>query len=327
MVPSQAEDSHGSHNLIDKRHNRFATDEVHHGVTRRPNGLADSVHGLCVQKESWESPKLPVLGRLTEEELAILNSEDPINTICKWILFEVCESAAKGHLLLHPAIISRVLQQVSMGKLFLTHALKIATIPFPFPYAQVIDALLLPCWFILFPCMIHRAIVDKRETLHGSGSWSDLTLWEMYIAIPLNYFCCAGLASINHVARELEEPFGFDSNDYPVHLPTSMAIRSVEDCNYTHLPHDVNGIAEGFGHRTVQALASVRSMIEKREASKKRMDIDSAFDALTEDVRRCSSWVGGMVGERRTDAIPQAESLRKVTRLLDPDRELLLEPL
>merc|ERR550525_1624912 len=73
-------------------------------------------------------------------------------------------------------------------------AQKIADVPFPFPYAQLLLVLL-----VCFSCFIPVYMVCFVKS---------------YIATPiLSFLLFEGIWGINETAKELENPFGADSND------------------------------------------------------------------------------------------------------------------
>merc|ERR1719387_2193070 len=96
-----------------------------------------------------------------------------------------------------PPVLSRVFQELSNGMLFRNNALKIATTPFPFPYAQMSALLLLTHWIItpLVMCL-----------------WTNHYVWTfLFTFIPVLSLWC-----IQFIAAEIEHPFGNDINDLPV---------------------------------------------------------------------------------------------------------------
>merc|ERR1712113_533159 len=77
------------------------------------------------------------------------------------------------------------------------NALKIADVPFPFPYAQLLTLLL-----VVYTIFIPFYIVCFTESM---------------IAGPvLTFLLFEGIWGVNEVAKELENPFGSDANDISV---------------------------------------------------------------------------------------------------------------
>jgi len=101
--------------------------------------------------------------------------------------------------------LSRVYQTISRGFVNLLNAKKIQDTRFPFPYVQVITALLFLA-NLLTPLMM-TSLLPKAYVL--ASLFSFLPLWAM--------FC------LNFAAIELENPFGTDDNDLPMrHFQTEM---------------------------------------------------------------------------------------------------------
>eukprot|EP00927_Polykrikos_kofoidii_P012281 TRINITY_DN15287_c0_g1_i1.p1 TRINITY_DN15287_c0_g1~~TRINITY_DN15287_c0_g1_i1.p1 ORF type:complete len:581 (+),score=89.47 TRINITY_DN15287_c0_g1_i1:99-1841(+) len=103
-----------------------------------------------------------------------------------------------------PPILSRVYQTLSRGFVNLLNAKKITDTRFPFPFAQLITAILLA--HLLLTPMIVAAVVPNK------------------VLAPLfTFFPIFGMYSLNFIAVELENPFGQDANDLPLeHFQTDM---------------------------------------------------------------------------------------------------------
>jgi len=102
-----------------------------------------------------------------------------------------------GVLKIPPPILSRVFQTISRGQVNLANCKKITHTLFPFPYAQLIAALL-----VTVAAMTPFAMAAICEEAH----WAF-----MFTIVPV-----FGLFALNYVARELEMPFGTDHNDLPL---------------------------------------------------------------------------------------------------------------
>lgn len=103
----------------------------------------------------------------------------------------------EGILSVPPPILSRVYQTLSRGFVNLLNAKKIVDTCFPFPFAQLISFLLFANCFIT-PLMV-SCIFDKP------------VICAVFTFIPV-----FGLASLNFIGVELENPFGSDPNDLPL---------------------------------------------------------------------------------------------------------------
>ncbi|CAE7365171.1 unnamed protein product [Symbiodinium pilosum] len=109
-----------------------------------------------------------------------------------------------GVLKVQPPILSRVYQTLSRGFVNLLNAKKIADTRFPFPFAQLISALLF-LHIVLLPVLISAVI---------SQAWLAFT----FTFLPIFSMCC-----LNYIGVELENPFGRDANDLPLkHFQAEM---------------------------------------------------------------------------------------------------------
>merc|ERR1719424_746161 len=94
-------------------------------------------------------------------------------------------------------ILSRAFQELSRGVVTATDAKKLNEIPFPFPYVQMIQVMLL-IHFISTPLIISMLVPN--------------IVWGTAMAFVATF----SLWSINFIGAEIEMPFGDDSNDLPV---------------------------------------------------------------------------------------------------------------
>eukprot|EP00928_Gymnodinium_smaydae_P086441 TRINITY_DN7055_c0_g5_i1.p1 TRINITY_DN7055_c0_g5~~TRINITY_DN7055_c0_g5_i1.p1 ORF type:complete len:516 (+),score=66.76 TRINITY_DN7055_c0_g5_i1:105-1652(+) len=109
-----------------------------------------------------------------------------------------------GTLQIPPPILSRVYETLSRGFVNLCNAKKIADTRFPFPFAQLIA-------YFLYVNMFVTPLVM-------SSIFTSLWTAPLFSFIPL-----FGMASLNAIGTELENPFGHDDNDLPMeHFQTEM---------------------------------------------------------------------------------------------------------
>lgn len=145
--------------------------------------------------EQHASLNLVVLSAPTVNEINHLNvATDKVNCVYYWIILGIVEEIRAGTLDAPPPIVSRVFQEVSNGKLGFNQAHKVAMVPFPFPFAQMVS-LLLCLLYLLFPFYIELFTLNK------------------YFSPVLCLFIPVCYCGLNCVAVELEEPFGNDWND------------------------------------------------------------------------------------------------------------------
>jgi hypothetical protein len=110
----------------------------------------------------------------------------------------IVESQGNDVLNIPPPILSRVFQTLSRGQVNLANCKKITFTLFPFPYAQLIKVLLITLNFMT-PIIMSALVEDFH--------WAFI-----FTMIPL-----FGLEALNHIAKEIEIPFGSDANDLPLH--------------------------------------------------------------------------------------------------------------
>mmetsp|Transcript_62997 Transcript_62997/g.142384 ORF Transcript_62997/g.142384 Transcript_62997/m.142384 type:complete len:363 (+) Transcript_62997:101-1189(+) len=120
--------------------------------------------------------------------------ECKVGMIFQWIQVVIVDNIKTGVLNIPPPILSRVFQQVGNGMVALHDAIKISTVPFPFPYAQTCDLLLVMHW------MTTPVIIQSwTSSLGWAGIFSFIMVFTYW--------------SLNSIAVELENPFGADAND------------------------------------------------------------------------------------------------------------------
>lgn len=124
----------------------------------------------------------------------IQNEHAKVELIFQWIQTLIVEQIKPGILSIPPPILSRAFQEIANGMVHFHEALKIANVPFPFPYAQICDALLVIHWLFV-PFVVSQ--------------WVSRPWWAaMFSFIQVFTFWC-----LNLIALELENPFGTDAND------------------------------------------------------------------------------------------------------------------
>merc|ERR1719379_2644487 len=106
-----------------------------------------------------------MLGALTDrEESQICHSADPVQTVCKWILYEATRLQINQTSLVPPPILARVYQELSNGMIGYFMALKIADVPFPFPFAQFLQWALY-AFFIFCPLVLLEGVEEDSPRL------------------------------------------------------------------------------------------------------------------------------------------------------------------
>lgn len=119
-------------------------------------------------------------------------TSDPVNSMMYKVIANLAGVA--GDLATPPPIQSRMYQELSNGMIGFNSALKIADVPFPIPYAQLLSVLLLG-WALTLPVFV-TAFTNS-----------------MVLAPILCFLLFEGIWCLNEVAKELENPYGGDDND------------------------------------------------------------------------------------------------------------------
>mmetsp|Transcript_36243 Transcript_36243/g.63855 ORF Transcript_36243/g.63855 Transcript_36243/m.63855 type:complete len:560 (-) Transcript_36243:144-1823(-) len=168
----------------------------------RPNPQGSFFSRLTSQP--IEPPKLMdgidlmVLSIPTPEEVkALEQSHDKPNTICLWIIQGVILMTRKKLLDIPPPILSRIFQELSNGMLGFNQAHKVALVPFPFPFAQMVSLLLL-IFYLCIPFFV------------------DIFTQNIVVTPVLSFVLPVTYCALNSIAVELEQPFGVDDNDIDI---------------------------------------------------------------------------------------------------------------
>jgi len=134
-----------------------------------------------------------------QESLVFLGSAHDRCEVClQWIQRLIGEANDTQVIKVSPPILSRVYNQLGNGIVNLNNARKITDFPIPFPLAQMITCMLLFHWGITaFVC------AASVETTFWAGLITFVVVFSYW--------------SINYIAVELEQPFGDDANDLPLH--------------------------------------------------------------------------------------------------------------
>lgn len=158
--------------------------------------LPDMVERSEYQRSQTHDKVYVVFDRPTREQLEVLSRTfDTVSTVMYWIIWDLVDITKE--LDVAPPIQSRMYQELSNGMLGFYNCLKIADVPFPLPYAQLLGLLL-----IAFSCLIpFYAIIFTANPVIGP---------------ILCFFLFESLWCLNEVAKELENPFGQDLNDISV---------------------------------------------------------------------------------------------------------------
>ena len=142
--------------------------------------------------------RLPVLGGVADAEVEALAAvPDAPQLALTWLLDALRRRRKQGGLDVEPPVLSRTWQVISDARLGAQHAAKIAATPWPFPYAQLVAALLL-IFFAGVPIVM-------SAFLNGAG-----------VVAAFSAAAVGGYVALNEVARDLEDPFAFWPNGIPL---------------------------------------------------------------------------------------------------------------
>jgi len=128
----------------------------------------------------------------------MLQAPDRCEVCLQWIQRLIGDANEKQIIKVAPPILSRVFNQLGNGIVMLNNARKIKDFPIPFPLAQMITFMLLMHWVItawVCACSVER----------------------VYWAGILSFIVTFSFWGITYIAVELEQPFGDDNNDLPLH--------------------------------------------------------------------------------------------------------------
>eukprot|EP00294_Goniomonas_avonlea_P008745 CAMPEP_0114552300 /NCGR_PEP_ID=MMETSP0114-20121206/7054_1 /TAXON_ID=31324 /ORGANISM="Goniomonas sp, Strain m" /LENGTH=409 /DNA_ID=CAMNT_0001737173 /DNA_START=290 /DNA_END=1519 /DNA_ORIENTATION=- len=143
---------------------------------------------------------LVVLGGLTEREREVLEKlEGRSYQVMGWLNRDILLRHKAGGVAVPPPVLGRGLQAISDGFNAFQVAAKIMDTLFPFPYAQLLNGLM-----IMFTISTPIAVSTFTNSI--------------YIAAFLSCLAVVGIIALEEVAKEIENPFGNDANDLPLSL-------------------------------------------------------------------------------------------------------------
>lgn len=194
-------------------------------------------------------------GSIDEQSLDFLKaSNHRVELVFQWIQVLIVENIETGILAIPPPILSRAFQELATGMVHFHDAMRISRVPFPFPYAQTCDVLL---------------IVYAIMTPFITAAWVSTPWWAFALSFTQVFiFTC-----LNNTAKELQNPFGRDANDIDciaMQRETNAQLLQIlhpraQICPKVALPVEESD-AETTRRRTIVAqLATTRSMSDMWE--------------------------------------------------------------
>jgi len=136
--------------------------------------------------------------------IAIDESDKPVELVFQWIQQLMVDGLHEGIIAAPPPVATRAFQQLASGMVSYHDAMKVAKVPFPFPYAQITIVMLI----------IHSIITPVVMV-----SWTSWTSTAgMFTFIPV-----FTLWAMNYIATDIETPFGGAANDLdPQEMQSNM---------------------------------------------------------------------------------------------------------
>jgi len=177
---------------------------------RRIIRLFSLLHGLALQDlANWNSsaaeegasvdvdiPVIDLPGSFEEKDLKLLKdseADERVGLVQSWIQVLIVKGMKEDILSTPPPIITRLYQQIGDGMVEFTAALRLAHIPFPFPYSQVCQLMLILHWFCT-PVIIQN--------------YCSTEMW----AFSFSFIMVLTLWCLDAIATDLEAPLGNGSN-------------------------------------------------------------------------------------------------------------------
>lgn len=128
----------------------------------------------------------------------MVTAHDSCEVVAQWIQRLIVQANTNDIVKIAPPILSRVYEQLGKGIVRLNNARKIRQFPIPFPVAQLVAFMLVFHGFLT--ALVTSIMVD---------SWA--------IAACMSFMVVEAYWSLNFIALELEQPYGDDPNDLPLH--------------------------------------------------------------------------------------------------------------
>lgn len=149
-------------------------------------------------KTKRELVRLGVYGRPHPDEVRRLHgATDKTAIILMWMEEAVSRAQMQGILLTAPPILARVYNEIGNGLMGFNNAYRIALVPFPFCFAQMVG------WCLV----VFVALCPATAEVFTGGE---------ILTSTLTFCCMCGFWGLNRIAIELENPFGCEVNHLPL---------------------------------------------------------------------------------------------------------------
>lgn len=154
--------------------------------------------GVEIQGAKRELVKLGVYGAPSmEETMRLHGATDKVCIVLMWMEEAISRAQVQGILLTAPPILGRAYNELGSGLAGFNSAYRIALVPFPFCFNQMI------AWnlaIFLIVCPMVSYVFTGGEALTSS----------------LTFCCLMGFWGVNRISMELENPFGIEVNHLPM---------------------------------------------------------------------------------------------------------------
>jgi predicted membrane chloride channel (bestrophin family) len=162
--------------------------------------------------------KLGCFGEVSSEELLRLNgATDKVAIVLMWMEEAVSRGQIQGVLLVAPPIMSRFYNELGNGLEGFNEAYRIALVPFPFCFSQMIGWCLVVFFFL---CPAVAFCFTGGELLTST----------------LTFFAMMGFWGLNRLAMELENPFGCKVNHLPLAEMHHAFVESLAEMHLHPMP-------------------------------------------------------------------------------------------
>mmetsp|Transcript_65897 Transcript_65897/g.157545 ORF Transcript_65897/g.157545 Transcript_65897/m.157545 type:complete len:571 (-) Transcript_65897:103-1815(-) len=192
--------------------------------------IEDCGDGQAENTQAFEMELIDPCSIDLESLRTVRDSDMKVELIFQWLQQLIVENIKTGVLSIPPPILTRTFGEMATGLVYFNEALKISTVPFPFPYAQTCDLMLI-LQFFLVPIIFMQ--------------WVTSPFW----AASLTFIQVFPLWALNLIAVELENPFGSDPNDTDcpqMQREFNKCMRMLVANKTTRTPHLVAGSPTEF---------------------------------------------------------------------------------
>jgi len=156
--------------------------------------IEDSCTKSQGEADAYRLEILDATGIDRESLLALKETSSKVELVFQWIQQSIVDNTKTGVLSIAPPLLSRVFQELAGGMSSFHDCACVSSIPFPFPYAQTCDLLLMVHW-ILTPLICNQ--------------WVKVPAWACLLSFLQVFIFWA----LKFISVELENPFGKDAND------------------------------------------------------------------------------------------------------------------